>query len=202
MLKKAEVNSKLLLVLSKYNPDIKAEIEELSDNISILKKELADETSLPIICSVLEVIHEILKGLYWFFEGLSYALLPFFYFVYFLSWICLSIVNIIKFDIFFIGNLLSCWEWPGPPTGTLIVKIMDTQGGSPQSGVSVLLRNETENSIQTTTLANGKAYFFFLPNKNWDVYVNNILAETVEFYQPKLEVVFYLDELFNYKSID
>lgn len=195
MLNKVEVYSKFLLVYSKYNLEIKDDIEELSYKISTLKEELINETPFSTICGVLEIIHEMLKGLFWFFEGLSYALLPYFYFVYFLSWVCLSIVNIIKFNIFFIGNLLSCWEWPGPPTGTLIVKIMDTQGGSPQSGVNVLLRNETETSKQTTTLANGKAYFFFLPNKDWDVYVNNILAGTVEFYQPKLEAIYYLDEL-------
>lgn len=195
MLNQVEVYSKFLLELSTNNPEIKGEIQELSYKISTLKEELADETPFTAICGVLEIIHEMLRGLFWYFEGLSYALLPYFYFCSFLALICLGTVSIIKFNIFFIGNLLSCWEWPGPLTGTLIVKVQDTQGGSSQSGVNVLLRNETETSKQTTTLANGKAYFFFLPYRVWDVYLNNILAGTVEFYQPKLEVIYYLDEI-------
>jgi hypothetical protein len=194
LLKKVEFYSKFLLVLSTNNQEIKGEIQELSYKISTLKEELADETPFSTICGVLEIIHEMLKGLFWFFEGLSYAFLPYFYFCSFLALICLGIVRIIKFNIFFIGNLLSCWEWPGPPTGTLIVKVLDTQGGLPQNNVYVEIRNGTYG-ILTKTHINGKAYFFFLNYKDWDVYVNNILAGIVEFYQPKLDVVYYLDEL-------
>jgi len=194
LLNKVEVYSKLFLVLSKYTPEIKEEIEELSDKISTLKEELADETTLPTICVILEVIHEILKGLYCFFEELAYAIEPRFYIASLLASICSETVQIIKFNIFFIGHLLSCWEWPGPPTGTLIVKILDTRGGLPQSGVTIEIKNGTYGKL-TTTFGNGKVYFFFTPYQDWDIYVNFIYAGTVEFYQPKLVVIYYLDEI-------
>jgi len=193
LLDRVEVYNKLLLVLYKYTPEIKDEIEDLSIKISILKEELADEAPLQTICVILEIIHEILKVLYWFFLELSYELMLF-YLPYALAYLCSVTVRIIKFHIFFIGYLLSCWEWPGPPTGTLIVKILDTQGGSPQSGVTIEIINGT-HGVLTKTFSNGKAYFFFTPYKDYEVRVNFIFAGTVEFYQPKLEVKYYLDEL-------
>ena len=199
LLNKAEVYSKFLSVLSKYNPETKDEIGKLSDKISTLKEELADETALPTICFILERIYEISKDVYLFFEELIYSFTSYFSLALILASMCLGITNLIKFNIFFIGQLLSCWEWPGPPTGTLIVKVLDTQGGTPQDGVTVEIKNET-HTIATNTCANGKAYFLFTSYKIYDVYVNFIFAETVDFHQQKLEVEYYLDELMDYRS--
>jgi hypothetical protein len=195
LLNKVEVYCKSLLVLSKYNPETKDEIEELSEKISTLKEELADKAPFKVICLTLDVIYNISKGICVFFDELALAIVPYFYFFYFLAIICSKIANIIKFNIFFIGALLSCWEWLGPNTGTLIVKILDTKGGSPQEGVTVEIINGT-HGVLTKTFANGKAFFFSTPHKDYDVRVNFIFVETIEFYQLKLEVTYYLDEIY------
>ncbi len=54
-IKRIEVYTKLMLVLSRYNPEINEEIDELSNVISTLKEELADEP-FPIICDILWMI--------------------------------------------------------------------------------------------------------------------------------------------------
>ena len=193
LLNKVEVYSKLLLVLSKDNPEIKDEIEELSDKISILKEEFAIGQPFPTICAILETLYDTLEVLYWIFEEWFTSLEPF-QIGFFFSWICYGLIRHSIFPIFFVGYLFYCWEWPGPPTGTFIVKIMDTRGGSPKSGVYVGLRNENYSKLAVTQ-ANGKVYFFFTSYKDWDVEVDWTYVETVEFYQPKLEICYYLDEL-------
>ncbi len=60
-LNRLEVYSKLLLVLSRDNPEIQVKIEELLDEITTLKEELGDDPSYPVICGILI---NILNGLY------------------------------------------------------------------------------------------------------------------------------------------
>jgi hypothetical protein len=52
LLDRVEVYSKLLLVLSRYNPELKEISDELSNGISTLKGEIAND-NYPIICEIL-----------------------------------------------------------------------------------------------------------------------------------------------------
>jgi len=81
-----------------------------------------------------------------------------------------------------------------PETGTLVVNVYDTQGGSPQRAVSVRIRNGTDSRL-TSTQATGKAIFINCPTKDWDVYLDDVFAGTVEFYEDVLDVYYYLDEI-------
>ncbi len=51
-LNRLEVYTKLLLVLSRYNPELREISEELSNEITILKEELTDDPPFPILCKI------------------------------------------------------------------------------------------------------------------------------------------------------
>jgi len=118
-LNRLEVYTNLFLVLSKHNPELKEKIEELLGEIKTLKEELAD---IPI-CVILEYIDKILEDLYWSFRELSY-------YFYFFPIICYQIVHTIRFNIFFIGFLLSCWEWEWPPNDPPVISNENPSDGA------------------------------------------------------------------------
>ena len=121
LLDRVEVYSKLLLVLSKYNPEIQEEIEELLDLIN--PDSLWD---FPIICNILNGTLKKLVDIFDFFDN------------FFINWIesteegtferqivilCFKIYeniweNILLpiFGIVFItGVFIGCWEWDPYP---------------------------------------------------------------------------------------
>ena len=106
LLDKVEFYSKLLLVLSKYNPEIQGEIEELLDLIN--PDSLWD---FPIICGILEsILYNVEEMTYKYLEKAQEAN------NFLLSFLYLSLV-VIYFNIYciimFIGELiLGCWEFP------------------------------------------------------------------------------------------
>ena len=55
-LNRLEVYTKLLLVLSRYNPELKEISEDLSNEITTLKEELTDDPPFPLLCEKLENI--------------------------------------------------------------------------------------------------------------------------------------------------
>ncbi len=76
-LNRLEVYSKLLLVLSRYNPELREISEELLKEISTLKEELAYEPPYPILCKIfwglyigLYPIVVIIQTLYEYFPNL------------------------------------------------------------------------------------------------------------------------------------
>ena len=117
-LNRLEVYTKLLLVLSKYNPEIKDEIEELSYEITTIREDLTDYPSFRPICEILEVLIIRLANITIYFlnvisENPNGRIIEFY-----IALIGATITGALGTAIFALGALLYCdWvDFPEPPS--------------------------------------------------------------------------------------
>jgi len=97
-----------LSVISKYNPIVVEEHQELSDRIAVLKviyKELKPDWKYPVICTILIVLLLIFSNI----GGIIYMV---YYINPVLYSILLSFLFIISYPIFNLILLFDCIDWP------------------------------------------------------------------------------------------
>ncbi len=118
-LNRLEVYSRLLLVLSRYNPELREISEELSNEIITLKEELADDPPFPFICDILWTIIATIDGIIGFFyeQWTSSEI----YSIEFYIWLLLYTTGGTMFlpiviPILLIGAVFYCWEWESYPS--------------------------------------------------------------------------------------
>ncbi len=112
-LNRLEVYSRLLLVLSKHNPELRELNEELSNEITTLKEELADDLSSRPICDIIgNIISTFISIHFKIYElvlKFEYKSIGWRIFV-FIDSLYLTLVAPIWYPLLIIYSILDCWE--------------------------------------------------------------------------------------------
>ena len=104
-LNRLKVYSKLLLVLSRYNPELRLICDELLDII-----DSSNLWDFPFICGSLELINNQLESLKWSIGNIAYILPSLEFLLEFMIYIIEQIQN----PVLIIGAIFDCPDWPWP----------------------------------------------------------------------------------------